>query len=295
MPCYTLVLLSLWALAALSGVAGRAFQQPITADRYADGRVIVLAIDQPSFPASARAGVVEAAQRVVSGAASSDYLGLVVFPSSIAPTRDRQAVQNLLGKVEGGRRDLATPRYQISAADALLLRSGDAVALQTIVTRECDSAFNQTCRNEVLQDGSAIAEVLEQQNRFSLTALFATIDALASLPGGKTMVLLSAGLPMTIRPGTRPDQHADVARLAQAAAAANVRLHVLYLNGKFLRHFSPDYRKRHYAIFDDLRTFGTSVETFAKTSGGSFHQMEIEPDRSAAQVAAVISAERRAP
>ena len=295
MPANTLLLLSVGALAALSGGVGDALQQSAAPDRYADGRVIVLAVDQPSFPPSARAGVIEAANRVVSAVAASDYLGLVVFPSSIAPTRDRQAVSHLIDKTAGARRDLSAPRSQISAADALLLRSGDAVALQTIVTRECDSAFNQTCRNEVLQDGNAIAEVLEQQNRLSLTALFATIDALASLPGRKTMVLLSAGLPMTIRPGTRPDQHADVARVAQATAAANVQLHVLYLNGKYLRHFSPDYRKRQYAIFDDLRTFGTSLETFAKTSGGSFHQVEIEPDRSAVQIAAVISAERQAP
>jgi hypothetical protein len=147
----------------------------------------------------------------------------------------------------------------------------------------------------VLQDGNAIAEVLEEQNRLSLTALFATIDALGSIPGRKTTILLSAGLPMTVRRGTRPDQHADIARVTQASAAANVQLHVLYLNGRFLRHFSPDYRRRHNAIFDDLRTFGTSLETFATTSGGSFHQLEIEPDRAAAQITAVISAERQAP
>ena len=248
--------------------------------RYPGGRVVMLAIDQASFPFSATSAAIEGANRIVAGLPANDYLGIVIFPewASAMPTRDREAVRTLVSTVKGVRRDIAAPRFQISAGDALLLRSGDATALRTIVTRECEQAFSPTCRNEVLQDGSAIAEVLEQQNRSSLTGLFAALDALAALPEAKTVILLSAGLPMTIRPGTRPDQSADVARLAQMTAVANADLHVVYLNGRYLRHFSPDYRKRHYAIFDDLRTFGTSLQTFSESGGGSFLQLEVAAD-----------------
>ena len=249
-------------------------------DRYPGGRVVMLAIDQASFPSSATTAAIEAANRIVAGVPANDYLGIVIFPewASAVPTRDRDAVRKLVSTVKGVRGDIATPRFQISAGDALLLRSGDATALRTIVTRECEQAFSPTCRNEVLQDGSAIAEVLEQQNRSSLTGLFAALDALAALPEAKTMILLSAGLPMTIRPGTRPDQHADIARFAQMTAVANVDLHVVYLNARYLRHFSPDYRKRHYAIFDDLRTFGTSLQNLSDSGGGSFLQLEVAGD-----------------
>jgi VWFA-related protein len=249
-------------------------------DRYPGGRVVMLAIDQASFPPSATTAVLEAANRIVGGVPANDYLGIVIFPewASAVPTRNREAVRTLVNRVKGVRRDITTPRFQISAGDALLLRSGDATALRTIVMRECDQAFNPTCRNEVLQDGSAIAEVLEQQNRSSLTGLFAALDAVAALPEAKTMILLSAGLPMTIRPGTRPDQHADISRFAQMTAVANADLHVVYLNGRYLRHFSTDYRKRHNAIFDDLRTFGTSLQNFSESGGGSFLQLEVAAD-----------------
>ncbi len=248
--------------------------------RFPEGRVLMLAIDQASFPSSATTAAIEAANRIVAGVPANDYLGIVIFPewASAMPTRDRDAVRKLVSAVKGVRRDIAAPRFQISAGDALLLRSGDATALRTIVTRECEQAFSPTCRNEVLQDGSAIAEVLEQQNRSSMTGLFAALDALAALPESKTVILLSAGLPMTIRPGTRPDQNADIARIAQMSAVANVDLHVVYLNGRYLRSFSPEYRKRHYAIFDDLRTFGTSLQNFAETGGGSFLQLEAAAD-----------------
>ena len=250
------------------------------ADRFPGGRVVMLAVDQASFPPSATGAVIEAAQRIVAGVPPNDYLGIVVFPewASAVPTRDRQAVRQILAKVSGVRRDLSAPRFEISASDALLLRSRDATALQTIVMRECESAFSPTCRNEVLQDGSAIAEVLEHQHRLSLTGLFAALDAVATIPERKAMILLSAGLPMTVRPGTRLDQHADIARVAQMTTVANVDLDVVYLNGRYLRHYSPDYRKRHYAIFDDLRTFGASLQNFAESSGGSFLQMEITAD-----------------
>ena len=251
-----------------------------TATRFPGGRVLMLAVDQASFPASATRAVSEAVQRVVAGVPANDYLGVVIFPewASVVPTRDRQVVRQVLAKVAGVRRNVAPPRFPISAADALLLRSGDATALRTIVARECESAFNPTCRNEVLQDGSAIAEVLEQQNRASLTGLFAALDALAAIPERKTMILVSAGLPMTVRPGTRLDQRADILRMAQMTTVANVDLHVAYLNGRFLRHHAPDYRKPDNAIFDDLRTFGASLQSFAETGGGSFLQMETGAD-----------------
>jgi VWFA-related protein len=249
-------------------------------DRFPGGRVVMLAVDQASFPPSAAGAVIEAAQRIVAGVPAHDYLGIVVFPewASAVPTRDREAVRQILGKVSGIRRDVSAPRFDISASDALLLRSRDATALQTIVMRECESAFSPTCRNEVLQDGSAIAEVLEHQHRSSLTGLFAALDAVAALPERKAMILLSAGLPMVVRPGTRLDQSADVSRVVQMTTVANVDLNVVYLNGRFLRHYAPEYRKRHYAIFDDLRTFGASLQLFAESSGGSFLQMEITAD-----------------
>jgi hypothetical protein len=245
-----------------------------------EGRRLMLAVDQASFPASATRAVIEATERIVTGVPPDDYLGAVLYPewASVVPTRDRQAVRQVLARIVGVRRDLAPPRYPISAADALLLRSGDATAMRTIVTRECESAFNPTCRQEVLQDGSAIAEVLEQQNRSSLTGLFAALDALAAIPERKTLILLTAGLPMTIRPGTRLDQREDLSRLSKMRTVANVDLHVVYLNGRFLRHFAPDYRKRENAIFDDLRTFGTSLQTFAESGGGAFLQMELNAD-----------------
>jgi hypothetical protein len=92
-----------------------------------DGRIIMLAIDQASFPVSAQASAREAATRVVDSVAPGDYLGMVAFPGSIevAPTRHHAEVRSAIPRISGQRMETISPRFNISASEASLLKSKD--------------------------------------------------------------------------------------------------------------------------------------------------------------------------
>jgi hypothetical protein len=143
--------------------------------------------------------------RIINSVAPEDSLGLVVFPGpiAIAPTRDRTALQEAVGNISGKRVDLVTTRFNISASEASQLRSRDAMATREVTSRECRmDATNPTCVQEVIQDAGRIADTLEQQAMLSVSGLHGVLDAMETLPGRKTLMLVSAGLPM--RPAARP-------------------------------------------------------------------------------------------
>lgn len=246
-----------------------------------DGRIIVLGIDQGSFPPSARAAAREAATRVVDRVAAEDYLGMIAFPGAIeiAPTRDRSRVREGIGDISGLRVEAMSSRFNLSATDAVLLKSRESVTTKEIIDRECKSVFQDPmCPQQVIQDGSTIADTLEQQAVLTIAGLDGVLEAMASLPGRKTLMLISAGLPMSNRPGGRLSLDGETTRIARRAAAGNVNLYVFYMNIHFLRYFSPEYGKRNSSIFDDIAMFGNGLEKFADSGGGTFFQVEVDSD-----------------
>lgn len=255
-----------------------------TADATAPGgepQLVVLAVDEGSFPATARASAREAATRVVDRAATDVYVGMIAFPSGheVAPTRDRAAMRDGIARISGSRSDIVATRFNISATEATLLKSKLPGAVRDIVDRECrQSPPDPTCSQQLMHEGSAIADSLDFQGLKSLSGLHAVLDAVAPLPGRKTLIVVSAGLPMSNRPGARTNLDAETARVARRAAAANINLYVLYMNVHFLRFYSPEYGKRNNTIFDDVNLFATGLEKFADSAGGSFSQIEVNAD-----------------
>jgi VWFA-related protein len=246
-----------------------------------EGRLMVIGVDEGSFPVSAQASAREAARRVIDRAAPADRVGLVTFPGAvrIPPTTDRAALRDAAARIVGARVDITSSRFNISAAEAVMLKSREAVSTQEIIARECrEFPPNPTCPREVIQDGSNIAIGLEQQAMSSVSGLDGLLDAMASLPGRKTLILISAGLPMSNRPGSQLNMDSETTRVARRAAAANVSLYVFYMNVHFLRSFSPQYGRQNHSIYDDIAMFGLGLEKFADSGGGSFSQIEVDAD-----------------
>src|SRR5690606_21997784 len=120
--------------------------------------------------------------------------------------------------------DLTRSRFSISAVEASQLKSRDGMATQEIVERECRGVFiDPVCRQEVVQDGGRIADALEQQTAISLAGLHNVIDGVGALPGRKTMILITAGLPM--RPRGTPNPDSEITRIARRAAAGNIQMY----------------------------------------------------------------------
>jgi VWFA-related protein len=249
------------------------------------GRVFMLGIDQMSFPASAQWSAKEAARRVVARLSPNDYIGMMSFPGDvrIAPTRDRVAIEEGIKQISGLRQDVHT-LFSISIAEASAIRANDPMTSPEVFNRECmnrlttDPGNRQQCRDALRQDSNAIVVTLEQQATTSINGLNDVVDSMASLAGRKTLVVISAGVPLSNRLSGRPDFNHELARLARRSAVANVNLYVFYMNIHFLRFYSAEYRKHNYTIFDDIAMFGYGLEKFADGAGGSFAQVEVDAD-----------------
>lgn len=249
----------------------------------AGGRVIVLAIDEASFPITAQASAREAAIRVVDRASSEDYLGLVTFPGQVEvePTRDHARVREAISRIVGARVDVpSTSRFNLSASEAAAVRSRAPVQTSEIIDRACGREWppNPSCPQEVANEANAIAITLEQQGMSTIAGLHRTLDILAPLSGRKTLAVISAGLPMSRQRGARPDFEGETARIASRVAAANVNLYVLYLNVHFLQFFSPAYGRANNSIYADIGMFGYGLEKIADGAGGAFFQVEVDSD-----------------
>lgn len=252
-------------------------------NRATEGRTILLAVDENSFPVTGQEAAREAVRRVVDRVAPADYLGMVTFPgrTEIAPTLDRKPIRDAASRIIGARVEIASSQYNISATEAMMIRSKDSVGTREITNRECATraiALDDLCPRQVIQDGQRIADSLEQQGLISIAGLQRIIAGLAEVPGRKTLMVISAGLPTTSRPGGRPNLDAETANIARQAASANVSLYVFYMNVHFIRAFSAAYGKRNYSIFEDITTFGLGLEKFADAAGGAFFQVEVDSD-----------------
>jgi hypothetical protein len=218
---------------------------------------------------------------VAAGVAPGDYLGMMTVPGDvrIAPTRDRAAIEEGIKRIGGLRGDPKSSKFNISASEASLIKSNDPMTMAEVFKRECERMFTDpTCKQEVRQDAAAIANALEQQGLTAVNGLHDVVDALESVAGRKTLIVISAGIPISRKTGGQPNLDHELARISRRAAAANINLYVFYMNVHFLRYFSAEYGRQNHTIFDDITMFGYGLEKFADAAGGSFAQVEVDAD-----------------
>jgi hypothetical protein len=240
----------------------------------------MMGIDQASFPVTAQASAREAATRIVDSVSPSDYLGMVAFPGSIeiAPTRNHGEIRQAIRGITGERMHIASPRFNISASEASLLKSRDPDG-NAVITRECArEKGNVMCSTEVRAEGARIADLLESQALQSIVGLRALLDGLKEVPGRKTLLVVSAGIPTSSKPSGRPNVTIETDDIGRRAAAANVSLYVLYMNIHFLQAFSAEFGMINTAVFRDVAMFSQGLERFSYFGGGSFFQVEVQSD-----------------
>jgi hypothetical protein len=233
----------------------------------------------------AQASAREAVRRVIEAVSPEDYLGLVAFPGGaiVAPTRDRKAILDAASRIQGLRFDIRT-RLNISATEAGLIKAGDGTTLRTVQTRECGLNSPIDCSIQIKMDADLIVTELRRQASLSISGLHAAIDGVTALPGRKTLLVISAGLPMSNRTGIEPNVGVETGRLASLAASANVNLYVLFLNVHFLRAFSAEFGKINNTLFQDMSLFGFGLEKFAGSAAGSFFEIRVDSDPFVARV-----------
>ena len=206
----------------------------------ADGRIVVIAVDDAHIRRLEGRPALQAASRFIDGLPAADRIGVIALSSesALTLTRDRVALRSRLGSLIG-RGDQLGGQFNLGTHEALEIADGSRARLAEAVLRECGRALTEyvntaraaddlssgrdSCPEQLEQQARGTAQYAHSQARMSLAALEGLVARLKDLPGPKTIVLLSEG--MIVDP-----RRIDLAALAAAAQAARVTIYSLVLD-----------------------------------------------------------------
>jgi VWFA-related protein len=255
-----------------------------------EGRIFIIAVDASSFEVGAARAPLEAAHAFVAGLTPQDYVGLYTYPNGprVVPTRDRVAVRQGLLRVPGERMPFAGIFYlrpsevvDITAMSgerpgsfagrAIATLSAAAVAevdpVAAVQQRECPD--DAECASRIVSEARAMALHLEAQASRSLGGLQNLLQVVANLPGRKTVVLVTAGVVVSDRPGGRPDVGELATVMGQVAARSNATLYTVHIDAGFSGTYSAAGRRTGETERARDRTMtGDWLDRFSAAAGG---------------------------
>ena len=144
-------------------------------------------------------------------------------------------------------------------------------ALQRVQLREC-GAIESSCADGIRAEANAKAFYLEGRATEGLNGLRALIQLLGEQPGRKTVVVFSAGIIATDRPGGRPEVGEIAKLLGQDAAATNTTIYTLLVNTRGFQSMASETRKNDQiptSLSRDNAVTGRLLEEFSGASGGA--------------------------
>lgn len=244
------------------------------------GNVYVLAVDQGSFRAINAPSAMHAVSEFIKRLGSNDYLGLISFPGpgvTIDPTRDRAVVASAIPKLVGFTALRQPRKFQFTLSDALDVSSRDADARRRVIDRNCPPG-DMACATDVEMELNEVVTTLEAQAAMSLSGLRGAVEVVGSLPGRKTMVVLSAGIPSGDRTGGRVYMKTDAMQAGKKAADLGILLYTLHLNTSFLDAFSPQAGSVSQTLMRETGVYARGLDIFNGTAGGTLLEVNTGPD-----------------
>jgi VWFA-related protein len=275
------------------------------------GRTYVLAFDSDSFTVQESRDVVAAARGFIRRLQPGDAVGLYTFPVGprMEPTLEHNLVSQAVDRVVG--RSQSVPgEHNLSPSEIIDITSevsrqssinvgrgnaaitaglnsgggatsnssaasmmdiGDGSTLRRVQLRECGSV-SSACAEMIQTEAATRAFYLEGRATEGLNGLRALVGLLNEQPGRKTVVLFSAGIPVTDRPGGRPEV-GDLAKLlGQDAAATNTSIYTLHVDNREMRAMSAESRRGGSTPVSrsrDMAVGGRLLEEFSGASGGA--------------------------
>jgi VWFA-related protein len=246
---------------------------------------------------------VEAAKTFIHELQPNDMVGVYAFPlgPKIAPTTDHALAARRVDQVVGHREPLhgmynLTPieivdivaesarnasRAVVRAREPLvngarppgaaIATSDDSDTLRRVQMRECGTTDTQ-CAEDIQTEAANSSFMLESQLTESLNGLRTLVQNLGEYPGRKTVVLFSAGMVVSDRPGGRPDVGDLPKLLGQEAAKANTAIYALHVDSSFWTTNAAETRKADRVPESRNREralLGRVLDQFSGASGGA--------------------------
>ncbi len=196
----------------------------------AEARVIILALDLESLTFQNSHDAIEAAHAFLDRLAPTDRVGLFAYPlgPKIDPTVDHGAISRAIDTVTGQRGLSSTGFFNLSPSNLVDLSARSGSVAADLTDRLC--GHDENCIRQLGDE--ALSEILSYEALSSTDTgmLQALVRGLASVPGRKILVLVSAGIPGADRPGLRPDLSDIGTEIGRAAAKADVSVYTLFLD-----------------------------------------------------------------
>jgi VWFA-related protein len=246
-----------------------------------DARIYVLAVDQLAFGAAAIMPIRHAVRRFIDKLRPEDMVGLYDFPFRVPildVTHDHTAVsrafERLVGLFEPGQ-----GQFSLSPSEIVDITAGDSATFARVVRRECPPD-DPSCPPAVRAEASSLAGFYESQSQLRMNGLSHLIRGLATIPGRKTVLLVSGGLMSSTRVGGRPSVTGLMSRVGEEAAAADANLYVLHWDTSYIDAYGAVGRasrnpgERFQTQFADRHVLGLGLDWIAGKAGGALLRIE---------------------
>jgi len=230
-------------------------------------------------------GLFVAAERFLGTVPPGDWVGLASTSGrmTVNPSLDRSPLMAKLRRSFGWMNDPRRDRRPfVGFMDALEVDGGSQAALRNLIETACglppsimvsrtlsQLLAENSCANETQRRAMEAAAFARVQTRNQLGKLVDVINAMASAPGVKQLVILTGGVAL------RPAESADFVPVAKAAAAAGVQLTIMMEepDDNDLSHPAPRAHAR------DQRQLMVQAQTLAEFTGGQFYRVIGQADR----------------
>ena len=201
-----------------------------------NGRLIVLAVDEPNIRFGGAQAIAKAANAFIDRLSPSDRVAVAGFGMGAPATvftadRDRikKAIARMAGQKQAGR-SMDSGR-NIALVEARAIENGDRSTLDAVQSRECrpSGGFGaagamEVCRMQVEIDARAIAAEARHDADQTLQSLRDLFAGLARFDAPKTLILISEGFVLT--------DEAMIIDLGNMAAQARTSLYALKLDNQ---------------------------------------------------------------
>ena len=191
----------------------------------ANGRLVMLVIDQGNISPGRVRGVADSAMRFIKRLSPVDRIALVAIPGpgpQINFTANHSLIQALLAKIAG--QAIPAPGLaRVGIGEALRIDRGDQTALNTTADRECAGTDRQVCAQELMAEAREVVSEARLRSRNALAGLRVIMERLAANQTPKTVVFLSEALIID-------QDQTELGWLGPLAAKGRVTLHVLRID-----------------------------------------------------------------
>ena len=243
--------------------------QPLSVTPARPRRLFVIAVDEHSLQAASALAAIEAATRFIDTLQTDDLVGLFAYPTGVAKadlTTDHASVKRALSGIAGLSEEPSS-RFNLSVSEAMDIASRDADAMRVVVARECRGGASCSS-TQILSEAISMVGALEMKVTQSLGGLRGLMRGLSSVPGRKTLVMVSGGLLTSDRAIGRINPKAEIMQLGRDASFANLAVFALHLDWSFLEAYSARGRLRP-SLFRDSNMAASGLEMLAGAAGGA--------------------------